>query len=354
MNNPLPTRILAGLTLAATFATLTGAGSAAPVPLARTAQPLFRQAPVEPNRPIPMPMAQARPGCYVNLQNGWKPVACATDDYVRAHYPHPELQFSILSTPRAGEPERGSTLPLVFGRIDMLFHSVGTSTDYTYGPNAFSLQENTNLFSGSNKKLDGVQFVDQSHPGQPDGLCIWNVDVTDQVYHPTCLNVPKLRAGGFVAGDKPEILGFVLPGGLLQIIGILPWSIGLWTIIVPDEYGLTGRWSEVSGAPLGFGDGSHLHFSHADESTRVYAGTCYDDYDASEDTCSNRVVFNSSAVASDAGNTEETNNLIPVIGEPPFVFPGLSEDNPNLMYMDYYTSTSGKCPSGTHPPLCTN
>jgi hypothetical protein len=58
-------------------------------------------------------------------------------------------------------------------------------------------------------------------------------------------------------------------------------------------------------------------------------------------------------VASYSGVTAESNNLLPVIGSPPPHLPPLSWSSPDLGFMNYVSTTTGKCPrADTKPPYC--
>jgi hypothetical protein len=162
-------------------------------------------------RTVPLvPPPPAKAGCYHYGPSGWVEVSCATDEYVKEHYPHPDIQYGISSTATGAT---GKPLPLAavaYGVLDITFNAVGSISDKYYGTNAFSIQNNTNAFTGSNGDLDAVQFTVQSKPGQPDGVCIWNVDVTTQNYgNKSCAPAPNARGGGIDAGDEPIVEGYI-------------------------------------------------------------------------------------------------------------------------------------------------
>jgi hypothetical protein len=302
----------------------------------------------------PPPALPEGEGCYSLSANQWTETPCASDDYADAHYPNPELQFSLLSVPKTAAPHE--TVSLADGVVLLKFESVGTESDSKKGAESWSIQNNTNLFTGTNGDLDGVQFTDQSIPGGSDGVCIWNVDVTKQQYHKKCVAIPRTRPGGFDVGDEVQITGTVLAGGRLSIQALLPWAGGaFYGVVAKDMFGLSDHWHEVSGSVLGIGDGSLATFSHARVWTRLLVTSCKGD-NLIEPTyqCPNDAApaLEPSAIASSAGNTEERNNLLPVIGEPPAHEPSIFWGNHFMVYTDYVSTVSGDCPKGTNPPYC--
>jgi len=314
----------------------------------------------QPGPDLSVPPPPAKVGCYQYRPNGWKESPCAADAFVKAHYPHLKYSLAIQSTAKTSGSVKGQTVPLVFGEVKIYFDSVGSITDSKYGANAFSLQDNPNIFKGSNGQTDWVQFTVQSSPSAPDGLCIWNIDTATQKYTPLCVPVPRLRSGGFIPGDKPIIHAFSIPG-YLQVMFWLPWEFppGLpippWAVVAPDKYGLYGRWNEQSGWVLGFGDGSQLSFSSGVVWTRIAASSCQGDLGAGNNPkvlCPGQPEFKPSASVVDAAVTEEGNNLLPVIGAPPVHVPPLDWRNSDLVWIDFVATKSGKCPAGTSEPLC--
>jgi hypothetical protein len=295
-------------------------------------------------------------GCYSYTASRWEVVPCATDDYVEAHYPHPELQFSLLSVPKTGKTHH--TVPLVYGVVLLTFEEVGTEKDSAAGAEAWSIQNNTNLFTGTNGHLDGVQFADQSDPNGPDGVCVWNVDVTTQDYSARkCVSVPRVRPGGFVKNDQAQVTGKVVSGDRLSVQAFLPWSgsIASWGVVTKDKFGLAGHWTEVSGSVLGEGGSSKATFSSARVWTRLLAASCKNDNEIGtwgDLDCPSDAVLEPSAIASNAGNTGESNNLVPVIGKAPANEPTISWANKWAVYTDYVSTTTGDCPKDTSLPYC--
>jgi hypothetical protein len=285
-------------------------------------------------RTVPLvPPPPAKAGCYHYGPSGWVEVSCATDEYVKEHYPHPDIQQGIVSTATAAT---GKPLPLAYGVVDITFNAVGSISDNYFGTNAFSIQNNTNGFFGSNGDLDIVQFTVQSKPGQSDGVCIWNVDVTTQNYNNTsCTPAPNARGGGIDAGDEPVVQGYILPGHFIGITAYLPWAEGgagvPWATVSPDTYDLADNWIQVSGGVLGFGTplgvklGDALTFSYADLWTQIGASICAADTVPSfpiPSSCPAQPLFYPYATVLPplSAQTIETNNLVTPPSIPPITW----------------------------------
>jgi hypothetical protein len=58
------------------------------------------------------------------------------------------------------------------------------------------------------------------------------------------------------------------------------------------------------------------------------------------------------AISSASNVTGETNNLIPVNGSPPLSLPPLQQLAVDQADIEYVSTTTGACPTGTSPPLC--
>jgi hypothetical protein len=266
----------------------------------------------------------AKDGCYENAGKGWVEKPCATDKYIKEHLPPPVLQYAILSDPQSSGGTTNAAQSLVFGSVWDYFVSVGSITDTINGPNAFSIQNNSNLFVGNNGHTDGVQFTIQVHPGNPDSVCIWQIDVSKQNYNNTvCNNYTHVRSvAGLLAGDYAIVDAWVLPGGKLSVAVQVPWSGVFEGLTTADAFGLAGNWTEVSGGPLGWGTPLNstvpaiLDFSNATVSNNLAASTCsgpYYDYNNVANPCPNQTPFKPSASITKAGyplaGTFEGNNL---------------------------------------------
>ena len=136
-------------------------------------------------------------------------------------------------------------------------------------------------------------------------------------------------------------------------------------VVVPDLYGLGAghRWNNSSGSILGYGNGSEAVFSNVEAAIGIEVSDCLNDagFIGYSVFCNGPKVTSLSYVGYAAGpmtqigtkvyNTLETNNLIPVIGNPPSHLP-----SPILFFSGGYTAqifytatTNGKCWTGKAP-----
>jgi hypothetical protein len=288
-----------------------------------------------------------QPGCHRYENGAWHETACLSEDFVRRHFPPPTAQNSIKSIPKlflTPNLKRALvyTVPVVFGSVDLMHLSdpaLGTVTDSLVGSDAFSIQVNTNFFAASNGNVGWVQFVLQSNSSlDSDALCVWNVDVTVAVatknasgYSPLCVAIPKERTVFTADRQEGRRTTFIGPGAEIsersRVAGYLsksarglptlgawayvPWSpFSAYAVSAPDTYGLTGRWTEVSGDIIGLGNGSRANFAHTKIRTVIQASSCVD---GSINPCPSAVspLFNlsTSAAASVDNVTGEDSNL---------------------------------------------
>jgi hypothetical protein len=300
---------------------------------------------------VTMPAPPSEPGCYWRETDVWQRVACETPAYIRAHVPYPESEDGVVSVSADGS--RGPSF--TEGTVGIGIIVAGPETDSTYGPDAFSIQDNT-YFTGNNAQLDGVQFTDESRPGQPDSVCVVPQDVTTGQYWPSCTPAPYALPRGLLDGQLAQITGMVNPYGNLVTEAFLSWAYPrLYAAVAPDRFGLAGRWHNVSGSILGFGHGSQATFKTALVRTFVLASNCPVSLGGPcpyEPPLLGHVFNGYSPADSDTGSTIETNNLIPVIGLPPAHLPSIFWIDLNRAGIAYASTTTGTCPPGSLPPLC--
>jgi hypothetical protein len=300
-------------------------------------------------------------GCYAYTLNGWQGIPCATDAFIDAHFPHPDVQLTVASS---------STAPLVYGQVEVTVPQVASENNVLVGadpsicpsgttstPNQWSVQNNTNLFSvptgtivdGTDVggHLSGTQFTIQSD-GSTSSVCIWNVDATAQVYsHRQCApQNPAQRAGGLQAFDQGNIAGFVNTNGTLSIVASFTWVAAnlptTYATVIDDTYKLGSRWSEVSGGLIGIGNCSQAQFTNAEVVTSVAASTCEGDTDATSGICAAPLFEpNASAFVGPIG-TIETNNLTN-LGAPTVSWP-----NSDFAVSSVIGTTSGSCLGPSH------
>lgn len=312
-------------------------------PVGRSVAAAARSVPPSPLPERPPPPAKL--GCYQFSGDAWRAVKCASQRFIRRHFRHLEWQNGIASLPNGSSPAPS----FVFGSIYFKFVKVGTETDSRVGSNGYSVQNNV-TFTGKNGHSDGVQFAEQVRSPGPVGVCIWEVDITKQIYKtPGCVTVPGDVP--FAAGDQPQVQGFIRPGNKLGLEAYVPWTTKKeYAVVAPDLYGLAGRWMNISGSVLGWGKSSHASFSSAELETIVDVSTCTGKPGTA--TCPEQPTLNYHAISSASDATGETNNLIPVIGAPPFSLPPLQQLAVDQADIKYVSTTTGACPKGTRPPMC--
>jgi hypothetical protein len=291
-------------------------------------------------------------GCYhFSKEMKWVKVACLSEEYVRSHYPHPELEPGV----QFGRSTTATTshMPVTGGAVDVGLTTLGPENDLKWGKGYFSVQLNTNSFIDSNNHTAEVQFVDQhkaTSPTQSEDLaCIWNVDITAQLYPTTCH--PVIHGRAVQSGDFVAIQGYqdFQASGYLKMIFQLSWDSqeGTYGIVAPDLNGLTkapnrlGNWKQLSGSILGYGGSSMANFTQTNLWIAIDAWNC--EYGSNMD-----------CIALDPGpwtwasttpfvalspSTGETNNLKPAAGytssTPSSTLPALQCPGWNGCYIEY-------------------
>ncbi len=295
--------------------------------------------PAIPPPPLPPPPPPVV-GCYVNTRNGWQSTPCAPQAFIDANFPHPDVQLTVTSP---------NTTPVVFGQIDVTVPQVSTITDVLGGSstaNRWSFQNNTNAFAvptghSNSGHTAAVQFAIQSN-GTTSAICIWNVDVTSQSYPNKCVvPSPQQRSGGLQAFDYSNIAGYANSNGTLTIVAELSWvpsgQPNQYSVVANDANGLAGNWTAVSGALLGFANGSQAQLTNAEVVTQVLATTCTGDTQAGSPICAPPTLQPNGTVFVGGTGTVETNNLTAV------GVPTLNYLNPDLEVSNITATTSGGC-----------
>jgi hypothetical protein len=288
-----------------------------------------RGGPVTPSARLNAPYPPAEEGCHRLKDSKWVEIPCATDEELRQqHFPLPSAVNAIQSNPHVsiiidGRPESVTT-PFIWGSVTAAFLTdprKGTETDGT--PNAFSLQNNTNYFtcgtcrsgypfgaiSGISNSasqagdVGWVQFAYQNYGGSSARLCIFQIDMSVNIYtngayfgsnvnggyantneagfHADCvpnlpITAPLTGQGAVVpeSGQSPgvgdaEVIGYITcpsagsnAGCMLELVAYLPWADeNWWSITKKDALGLAGNWINVDGGILGSGGNSKAVFS---------------------------------------------------------------------------------------------
>src|SRR5262249_46750967 len=150
-----------------------------------------------------------------------------------------------------------------------------------------------------------------------------------QHYTPFCLPVP-------ISTRVVAVEGWSEGPFLADMMKTTAGPLGV--VLMPDLYGLgsKGRWNNVSGSVLGFGNGSKAVFSGTEESISVVASVCMNKagFINFTNSCQSKALKPLAYTGYTPGpltygvNTVETNNLTPVIGSPPAHLPALSYPNP--------------------------
>ena len=284
-------------------------------------------------------------GCFKYENGEWQETQCLSQEYIRRNFPPPGPQYSIKSNPRFIFGDRYAflyTMPIRVGSVKISHlsdPSVATLTDLLFGKDAFSIQVNTNFFTANNKNTGWVQFVLQSKPDVDDALCVWLVDVTLALatkntgpgYTPTCTTVPKQRyvwgpndtfpSGahkttfvgiGADLNETSEVAGLVDDTQADGVTRLTAWAYVPWApftayaVTTNDTIGLRGRWTEVSGDIIGFGNGSQANFTRTKLMNILEASPCI------FNVCPNTQRLNTLqryATPSAQNVTAETNNL---------------------------------------------
>ena len=148
---------------------------------------------------------------------------------------------------------------LLSGLVKVTLSTFSGETDSSFGSGAFSIQANTNPFTGSNGDEDGIQFTEQS--GASAGIhvtCIWQVDITKQNYPNTCVSNPlqTLKKGYSVYISSTAVKGTLTTEFCVNS------GKTCYKVSATDMYGLDKHWTQLSGTLLGLGGGSAADFTH--------------------------------------------------------------------------------------------
>lgn len=202
-------------------------------------------------------------GCnHYTPQKGWKSVECMPEELVIAQ--------GIIPMEGGSYGVKGghaTTSVLNQGKVAVSFTTFNGVSDNFYGTNAWSIQSNTNYFTGNNGHTDSVQFVFQNNPGGNWARnCVWNNDVQTQTYTPTCVATTIQTLS---TGNVKYVQGISNPTTLTSIYCT---GTTCWSVTASDLYGLRNKWSDASGTILGIGNASTANFvSPTNESTTITA-----------------------------------------------------------------------------------
>jgi hypothetical protein len=333
----------------ASAATLVGTSSAPP-----SATGLAPPPATTPHIPPPPPKI----GCYRYANSSWTKIACATQAYISAHFPHPEVLSGVSGGTKVISGKKQTAAPFALSVISAqnIDQQFGGESDTKFGADAASLQNNE-FFVGNNKVEDGVQFTDQSEPtplGEINGVCVWQVDIKTQKYTPNCASVLFNESIDLVEGVDWE--------GILTVAAASDGNGSAIAVNVPDIYGLGvgHRWNNSSGGLLGYGNGSESVWTNTEEAMAVEVSDCPNDAGFIQYSvfCHSGALKPLSYTSYSPGpstnnyKTVETNNLIPVIGKPPTHLPPVEYFGSHVAQINYTATTTGHCWTGSLP-YCT-
>jgi hypothetical protein len=254
-------------TAVATTATATTAVGTTPLPGNSTGD--FAQSGI-PIIPAGLPVGA---GCYVHVVGAteWRAEDC-TPQSVASKVPKPVIGGGTSGID--GLSVIGTGKLLTEGYVTDWFSTFSGEKDTSWGSDSFSIQTNTNTFTGGNGQLDAVQFTEQYSPQGLSQDCVWNIDVTSQNYENTCVSTPaqplSAKFGADVVGEVTSRfvcipLEFPLRPICFQayyLTSVYMTPSGTWAVTAADTYGLHSAWTQTSGTILGLGGGSQATFTH--------------------------------------------------------------------------------------------
>lgn len=344
--------ILLTAALAATAASLfiidaSSAHTLRPVPAAATArmhQPRLLTRPMLPAPPTKIGSYHYHLG--INETAGWRKIRNDTRAFVQQHFPHVQVLSGINPIFDKGAAPISVSVTEAYPLL-----GPGTDTDNRYGFGAHSIQNNV-FFYGNNGQLDADQFTDQILSDGSQAACVTQVVVSTQNYNIQCSSVnfnPVALVEGWVDGGTIGVAVATRSGSTAV------------AVVTSDVYGLGSydRWNNSSGSILGLGDGSEAVFGdRTEEAIGVEVGGCpdYAGFIKFSIACGpdklNGVTYTGYSPGKPAGvSTQETNNLVPVIGEPPTDLPAQEYFGDTIAQISYTATMSGHCLAGV-PPYC--
>ena len=235
-----------------------------------------------------LPPPPSRLGCYRRAETGrWVSVPCLSQEWVRENVPPPDGGYGKIYGIGYGTAADSPLITTAF--VAVQFVKFSGETDTIYGDGAYSIQTNTNTFTGPYNHGAWVQFVYQNFPSVEtpfSALCTWVIDLTTQDYftHTVCMKPPveplsssySATVIGYsyrsivITGTTAPVMLF---SSFLSTVAILPH--GIYAVVAPDAFGLRNNWHGVSGTIIGAGGGSGAQFtSPASVTTGVAAYSC--------------------------------------------------------------------------------
>ena len=150
----------------------------------------------------------------------------------------------------------------------MTFSQFSGESDSQYGSNDWSIQLNSNYFTGNNGHQDAVQFIEFNYPSRCWGACGY-AQVCIQQWDATTGTLDRNQCmgtnqQGLNNGYSATEYGYLSQsGGTNYVNAQFCDNTGkCWGTVDTDVNGLAGRWSDASGTILGLANGSTANFSH--------------------------------------------------------------------------------------------
>ncbi|MCL5440204.1 MAG: hypothetical protein AAE986_07000 [Thermoplasmataceae archaeon] len=173
------------------------------------------------------------------------------------------------------------------GDIWVSMQKFSGETDSKWGSNAWSVQENTNTFTGSNGQTDWIQFTLQNNLYTWYGwhytwFSIWTNDLSTS---PATYNHCTVSTNIFSLSsvDYIGIAGSVSDGVLHAVLTVATTSGETsFALSKNDPYGLSGHWSTVDGTILGAGGGSTAEFTSPTNVETTVGSAAHSYYSAGE------------------------------------------------------------------------
>ena len=220
---------------------------------------------------LKLPHPPPRPGCF-RLRNGeWTSVPCMPPDKAKRVLPR-ELYYLEAEPDVLGPPAQ-----LNWASASVTLSRFGGESDTKYGANSWSLQLNTNLFTGADGHQYVVQFILIALPGLPLTSIVEEVDVGKQNYVFDSVSSEPGTSTVLATGDQLLVGGGVHPSqtGMLEMLVVVVPAVGgatqAWATVAPDRHGLAQHWNSVEGDLLGAGSGSKAIFQNSCTVTQLTA-----------------------------------------------------------------------------------